>query len=105
PRPGSASGHPCPPRVSRRYSLAVMARWGPGIRTRGWPLRRRVLAWLAAAMAVVVAGVVTILVVTAKGPDHDYRTGTITILTGGTQGIYYDYGEQLAEAIDQRLAH
>jgi hypothetical protein len=35
--------------------------------------------------------------------DGSYRRGELKILTGGTQGVYYGYGLQLAHAINSRL--
>jgi TRAP transporter TAXI family solute receptor len=81
-----------------------MGRWRPAGLARGWPTRRRALVLVSAVTAVVVGCAVTVLVVTRHGQDRRYRTGTITILTGGTQGIYYQYGEQLAVAINGRLS-
>jgi TRAP transporter TAXI family solute receptor len=62
-----------------------------------------VLTVLAATMAVVAAGGLTVTAVARDGQDHQYRHGTILILTGGTKGIYYTYGVELAAAVNRRL--
>ena len=80
-----------------------MWRWRPGRSARGWPVRRRVLVLTSAGLAVLVAATVALVVGTTSEQHGGYRTGRITILTGGTQGIYYQYGEQLAAAVNARL--
>jgi TRAP transporter TAXI family solute receptor len=62
-----------------------------------------VYAVVSAVTAVTVAGAVTAVALTRSAQDQSYRHGTITILTGGTQGIYYYYGQQLAKAINEHL--
>lgn len=70
----------------------------------GWWSRRRLLAGVAAAVAVIVAVTVGSIAVTRNGQQRQYRHGTITILTGATKGIYYSYGVALAAAINHRLS-
>ncbi|MBL7501207.1 TAXI family TRAP transporter solute-binding subunit [Frankia sp. CNm7] len=69
----------------------------------GWWTHRRVLVGLSAALAVAVAVAVGVVAVVRDGQAQEYRRGTIVILTGGTKGIYYSYGVELAAAINRRL--
>jgi TRAP transporter TAXI family solute receptor len=70
---------------------------------RGWLARRRVFVVVSAVTAAVLACAITVVAVDRPGQNGNYRHGQITILTGGTQGIYYYYGQQLAKAINERL--
>jgi len=73
------------------------------LRLGGSSARRRLLIGVSAALVVLVGGVATSVAVTRDGRQRTYRHGTITILTGGTLGIYYSYGVALAAAINHRL--
>jgi len=80
-----------------------MRRLRVGRVVRGWLTRRRVLALVSAATAVLAVVAVTVTKVARDEQDRQYRHGTIMILTGGTKGIYYTYGVELAAAVNRRL--
>ncbi|MDT3441103.1 TAXI family TRAP transporter solute-binding subunit [Pseudofrankia sp. BMG5.37] len=58
---------------------------------------------MSAVTAVLAATAATVFAVAKDGQDNQYRHGTIMILTGGTKGIYYTYGVELAAAVNRRL--
>ncbi|WP_232794006.1 MULTISPECIES: TAXI family TRAP transporter solute-binding subunit [Pseudofrankia] len=61
------------------------------------------LTVVAAATAVLTGMAITVAAVARDEQDNQYRHGTIMILTGGTKGIYYTYGVELAAAVNRRL--
>lgn len=79
-----------------------MTTGGLAARLFGSRRRRRLVALLVTAALVLAAGSVLAWRGLA-GDDGQYRRGSVFLLTGGTTGIYYSYGQALADAVNAEL--